>query len=348
MKTENYLAVSRNGEENKSPTEALKRLLETCRNCHPLTPLECTTECNIWKIRNENRKLLLKMQNPDFTKDLLNTLKNKRRLQALEMISKGRHSMDGLQQELKNLGYYHSKQTIAQEYVEPLVQSGLAEENQHKYRATLFGCKLNELVKDLRGIGEALPPHSECHEESILSMLLSEPKTYQDLKDEVPAKSVPRVLTRLQEAGLARTTEENGYVYFFKTRRDSTREKLSATEERIYENIPPDGVSATKLAEKTKISLRRAYKYIRRLKGKKLVFKRKKPKSYSLTAEGVQFAVRLEGVRKLVGETLATASFLVKDEETDRLMMPDVLQINLKDKKDRTVPLTTVHGSKHG
>jgi predicted transcriptional regulator len=346
MKTENYLAESSSEEENESITEELKRLEDTCRNCHPLTPLECTTECNVWKVRNENRKLLLKMQNPGFTKELLNTLKNKRRLQVLEMVSKGQYSIDGLQRQLKSMGYCHSKQTIAEEYVDPLMQSGLAEESQHQYRATVFGCKLNDLVKELHGIEEALPPHSECHEETILSMLLSGPRTYDGLKDKVPGRSVPRVLKRLQKAGLAKTSEENGYVYFFKTKRDSAKERVSATERRLYENILTDGVSAPDLAEKTKISLRRTYKYIRRLKGKKLVFSRRRPKSYSLTAEGVQFTVRLEGVGKLVEEALATASFLVRDQETERLRA-SVLEMDLKEKKNRAVPLTTMLQGKH-
>jgi predicted transcriptional regulator len=347
MKTENYVTAPSCEEESESITERMKKLQDTCRNCHPLTPLECTTECSVWKIRNENRRLLLKMQNPGFTKELLNTLKNKRRLQVLEMISKRQYSTDELQQQLKRLGYCHSKQTIAQEYVEPLVQSGLAGEDQHLYRATLFGCKLNELVKELHGIEEALPPHSECHEETILSMLLSEPRTHQGLKDKVPGRSVPRVLKRLQKAGLAKTTGENGYVYFFKTRRDSTREEVSTTERRVYENILMEGISASSLAEKTKISLRRTYKYLRRLKGKKLVFSRRRPKSYSLTAEGVQFAMRLEGVHKLLEEALATALLIVKDQETDRLMGSSVLKIDLKEKKKRTAPLTTMVQSKH-
>jgi predicted transcriptional regulator len=346
MKTENYLIASSSEEESQSLTEGLKRLEDTCRNCHPLTPLECTTECSIWKIRNENRKLLFKMQNPGFTKDLMNTLKNKRRLQVLEMVSKGQYSIDGLQRQLKRMGYCHSRQTIAQEYVEPLMQSGLAEESQHQYRATLFGCKLNDLVKDLHGIEKALPPRSECHEETILGMLLSGPRTYEGLKGRVPGRSVPRVLRRLQEAGLVKTSEKNGYIYFFKTRRDSAKERVSTTERRLYENILIDGISAPNLAEKTKISLRRTYKYIRRLKGKKLVFSRRRPKSYSLTAEGVQFAVRLEGLRQIVEEALTTASFLVKDQETERLEQ-NVFKMDLKEKKDRTAPLTTMLQSKH-
>jgi hypothetical protein len=56
--------------------------------------------------------------------------------------------MARLQQELKKRGYYHSQQTIAEEYLNPLLEVGLAREDQNRYYATVFGCRLNELIKD--------------------------------------------------------------------------------------------------------------------------------------------------------------------------------------------------------
>jgi predicted transcriptional regulator len=261
------------------------------------------------------------MKNPNFMIKLLNTLKNDRRLQILEIISEWCYSIARLQQELKKRGYYHSQQTIAEEYLTPLLEVGLAGEDQNRYYATVFGCRLNELIKDFSDVENVLPPHSECYEETALGMLLDKPKTYEDLEGMIPAKSVARILNRLQKAKLVETTKENDYIFYFQTKRDSNSINFSPTERRIYENIPIKGIPARKLAEKTSISLRRTYKYLRRLKGKKLVFARKRPKSYALTAKGLKIADILKGTRSLTLETLATASHIVNNNGPHELLM---------------------------
>jgi len=341
MKTENYPVSLQGTEGQTSLADTMKGWEETCKNCHPLTPITCVTSCKIWKLKSEFRKLCEKMKKPSFMTELLNTLKNKRRLQILEIVSKGRYSIARLQQELKKLGYYHSQQTIAEEYVTPLIEVGLAEEEQNQYYITLFGCRLNELIKDFHDIGNILPPHSECYEEITLGMLLNKPETHEDFEDIIPAKSVARVLNRLQRVRLIETTKKNDYVFYFKTKRDSNGAKFWPTERRVYENIPLDGISARKLAEKTRISLRRTYKYLRRLKGRKLAFTRKRLKSYALTAKGLQTALMLKGIRDLALEALATTNHIINNEETDELPMPDTREISEKKEKE-AAPLTTI------
>jgi len=333
-------------EEQASLTNILKGSDETCKECHPLTPLTCMTNCRIWNIKNEFRKLYEKMKDQSFMTKLLNTLKNKRRLQILEIISRGRYSVARLQQELKKQGYYHSQQTIAEEYITPLIEVGLTEEDQNQYYATVFGCKLNELMKNFRDVEDTLPPHSECYEELSLGMLSGKPKTYEDLKSIVPARSVGRVLNRLRKAGLMETARENSYVFYFKSKRDSNQAKFSATEKRVYENIPTDGISAQKLAGKTRISLRRTYKYLRRLKGKKMVFARKRPKSHSLTERGVQVALMLERVYNLAVEALVTAGQPIADGKTLGLLALGTSYIRQGKKVNEVSPLTTLRTTK--
>jgi sugar-specific transcriptional regulator TrmB len=255
------------------------------------------------------------MKNKSFATDLQNTLKNKRRLQILEAISKGQLSLLKLQQELKKLGYHQSQQTISEEYLAPLIEVGLAEENQNIYSSTEFGCQLSKLMKDFDGGEDILPRHSECYEETVLSTLLDEPKTFTDFEGIVPARSVARVLTRLQKAKLVKTAEENDYVFYFRTKRDQNKADFSPTEKAVYDNIPVDGISAHKLAGKTSISLRRTYKYLRKLKGKKMIFAKKRPKTYALTARGIQTAKRLKEIGNLVAETLALASQMINEEK---------------------------------
>jgi len=53
--------------------------------------------------------------------------------------------------------------------------------------------------------------------------------------------------------------------------------------------------------------MRRTYKYLRGLKGKKLVFIRKTPKAYGLTCKGEMLASVLEGLEQIVEETWSSS-----------------------------------------
>ena len=151
------------GEEGPNPLLELKKAEEQCRECHPLTPMTCMTRCNVWKLKNEFRKHYEKMNKNDYTTELLNTLKNKRRLEILNILSKYPTSLVQLQQNLKKLGCYHSQQTIVKEYIEPLIETGLIEKAANTYYATTFGCRINELLKDFHNIEKVLLPHSRCY-----------------------------------------------------------------------------------------------------------------------------------------------------------------------------------------
>ncbi len=321
METKNP-ADSANGTMGQTNlADTVRRMEETCKNCNPLSMLTCIAGCSIWKLKNEFRGLHKKLQDPDFATHLLNALKNKRRLQVLEIISKGRISTSRLQQELRKLNHCHSQKTIVEEYIEPLAEVGLSVQDQDKYSATLFGCRLNELTKHFQYIVDVLPPHSECYEETVLTTLLSGPRIHEALEGVIPAGNVARVLSRLQSGGLVKTAKENDYVFFFKTQRNPNKEILAPTEKRVYGNITEDGLSARRLAERTNISLRRTYKYLRMLKGKKLIFTREKPKAYALTDEGVQAALALQSIRNLAKEILEAAKQVLKERETKESMI---------------------------
>jgi predicted transcriptional regulator len=302
-------------EKNKTLAEMLKTLDAECRKCAPLTPLECITHCTVWKMKNELRRLRETMDNPNFIKDLFNVLKNNTRLHVLKAIVKRRYSVSKLQEELKKAGYMHSQETIHQEYLHPLLAVGLAAETQEQYYATAFGDRLNELIGDFSEFATVLPAHSECYEESLLGTLLSGPKTFEEIEAIVSSKTASRVLKRLKTAGLIQTPAERDYVFFFKSKRDPNKETFSSTEKKVYDNISEEGISAKKLAEKTDISLRRTYKCIRSLKGKKLVFTRKTPKTYCLTDKGERLAWLLNELHKMVEEALTFSEQFTKHNE---------------------------------
>jgi len=312
---ETLSALTRTDKNTGSVVDIIRTLDNECNSCKPVTPLECITSCNVWKLRNELRRLCETMENPNFMKDLLNVLKNDTRLHILQAITRSRQSVSKLQQELKKAGYLHSQDTIAEEYLRPLLEVGLAAESQDQFYATVFGDKLTGLIENLPEFVEYLPAHSECYEENILQALLDGPKTFEDVKGLVPSKIVSRILKRLKTVDLIETPEERDYIFFFRSKRDSDKETLSLTENKVYGNIPNEGIPAKKLARKAELSLRRTYKYLRGLKGKKLVFTRKSPKTYGLTEKGERLAWLLNELRKLVEETLSFSEQFTKRKQ---------------------------------
>jgi predicted transcriptional regulator len=256
------------------------------------------------------------MYNPNFIRDLFNVLKNNTRLHILKAIVKRRYSVDKLREELKKAGHSHSRDTINQEYLRPLLEVGLAAEDQEQYYATTFGGKLNELIGDFSEFATVLPAHSECYEEVLLNALLSEPKTFEEIEALLSSKVASRILKRLKTAGLIETPEERDYVFFFRSKRDPNKETLSSTERKVCDNISEEGISAKKLAEKTGISLRRTYTYLRGLKGKKLVFTRKTPKVYDLTDKGEKLASLLRELQNLVEETWNSSEQIVNNDKS--------------------------------
>ena len=309
-------STSRNTPKNNDLAEMLHTLDAECRNCAPLTPLKCITRCNIWKMKNELRRLREAMDTPNFIKDLFNVLKNETRLHILNAIVKTRYSVDQLQQELKKAGYTHSQDTINEEYLQPLMNVGLAVEKRDEYYTTMFGGRLTELLEDFPDFVNVLPAHSECYEETLLSELLTGPKTFQEVEEYISPKVASRVLKRLKTAGLIEAPEERDYVFFFKSKRDPRKETLAETERKVYNAIPEEGISAKKLAEKIELSIRRVYKYLRGLKGKKLVFTRKNPKTYGLTFKGERIALLLQDLQDLVEETWQSSEQAVTNEKS--------------------------------
>jgi predicted transcriptional regulator len=310
QRTENTYANSPQG-----IPEILSSIDQECKTCTPVSPLECISNCHVWKLRNELRLLCETMENPNFIKDLLNVLKNDTRIAILQILQKSRCNMNKLQVEMKKSGYIHSQDTLIEEYLRPLLIVGLAAEAQEQFYTTTFGGRLADLILNLPEFTNILPAHSECYEENILRALLSGPKTFEDVKGYVPSKIASRILKRVKVANLIKTPDERDYIFFFRSRRDPVKETFSETEKKVYVNIPEEGISAKRLAQKTSISLRRIYKYLRGLKGKKLVFARKNPKTYSLTEKGERLAWVIDELHKIVDETTRFKEEFAKNKE---------------------------------
>lgn len=292
----------------------LKFFNAECRTCTPISPLQCITGCRVYKLKNELRHLWGAMDNPNYMNELINVLKNETRLSILQIIANNRCSLTQLQQELKRTGQRHSQETLT-EYLHPLVAVGLVTIERDEYRATTFGIRLTENLGAFSEFAKMLPSHSECYEETILCSLQAGPKTFKEISVVIDPKIVSRTLKRLRSTRLIKTPKERNYVFFFKTKRDAAMESLTANDQKVYDAVAC-GVSAGKLAKDTGFSLRIIYKHLRRLKGKKLVFLRRTPKTYGLTIRGQKLALTLQRLQKTVEDTWNSSQQVKQDNKT--------------------------------
>jgi DNA-binding HxlR family transcriptional regulator len=194
---------------------------------------------------------------------------------------------------------------------------GLATESRDEYYATNFGGRLTELLCAFPEFAEVLPAHSECYEETLLKALRDGPKTFEEIENLISPKIASRILKRLRQVELIQTPEERDYIFFFKSKRDPNKESLSETVRKVYETIADEGISAGKLAKQTGLSMRRIYKYLRGLKGKKLVFIRKTPKAYGLTCKGEMLASILQELQQIVEETWSSSQQVTQSKAND-------------------------------
>jgi DNA-binding HxlR family transcriptional regulator len=293
----------------------LKSLNAQCRNCAPITPLECLSGCRVYMLKSELRHLWEALANPNFMKELFNVLKNKSRLQVMQAIVNGTYSVSQLQQELRKAGHNYCQDHISEECLPPLMKIGLVACIRDNYRATTLGSRLTQVFGDFLELADKLPIHSECYEESLLQALVSGPKTFADVEALVAPKNVSRTLKRLHSTGLIQTPKARAYIFYFRTIRDPTKEILTTVERKTCDTVGYEGISAGELAKKTGLCLRRTYKHLRVLKGKKLVFIRKTPKPYDLTCSGKKLALALQQIQQTVEDTLYSSQEVMRDNQ---------------------------------
>ncbi|MCL1978267.1 MAG: winged helix-turn-helix domain-containing protein [Candidatus Bathyarchaeota archaeon] len=312
----NVVMPIKNSKKKNDLTDLLTNLDTECKNCAPTSPLECIGQCHIYKLKNELRQLRHIISRPNFMKELFNTIKNKTRFHILQSTVKSKYLVNQIQQELKKTGHTHSQNTIDTEYMHPLMQVGLTNKTREEYYATNFGNRLTKLLCNFPEYCTILSAHSKCYEETLLLALTAGPKTFEDIQEIISPKSTSRILKRLRDVNLIETPKERNYIFFFKTKRDPNKETFTLTEKKVYEAISPEGISVGKLAKKTGLSIRRTYKYLHGLKGKKLVFIRKAPKMYGLTVKGEKLSFVLDELYQLVEETWSSSQHIFNADST--------------------------------
>jgi predicted transcriptional regulator len=316
--------------ENSSElSEIFKQAKKFCQYCEPTSPLICVERCEIWRAKNEFLEKRGMLCADEHMHDLLNAVKNDRRQKVIEALSERSRSIKGLQEYLKSKGYCHSQHTIASEYVEPLMEAGVAKREDTKYKLTLYGQKFHDILKRFT-VENLLPPHSNCYEEKLLEELKDGPETYASLVESLNQRSISRSLKRLTDNGLVTKSETPNYVFYLRTKKVPKR-PFSPTEKKIYETISEAGISASELSEKAGINLRRTYKYLRRLRKRRLVFTRKKPRTYELTPSGKELTNFLRETANLVLDaSKASVALLESPEQTAERLVPSLTKLSPK------------------
>jgi predicted transcriptional regulator len=277
--------------------QALQVMEERCKDCSVVSPMFCVEQCETWKVKKELRETNRVLSGEDHGEKLMNAIKNKRRLAVIDILQERKLSLHNLQKKLKRYGFYHSQKTISG-YLQPLSETGLVIRSDKDLELTLYGKKIREAIIR-HGYTGQLPIHSNSYEEKILRILLLSAKTRNELLDIVPTKGLSRVLKRLLDRGLILSSSPSNRVFYFRTRRALSLEKLSPTHKRICAAIPEAGISTRELSRSIGINIRRTYKYLRSLRGKKLVFRRKIPIKFELSVEGRRLAEFLDEITSI-------------------------------------------------
>ena len=289
--------------ENKSLLEILEYAENYCKDCETVSPMICVERCGVWKVKNEILEVRRIVNQKDHAVRLLNVLKNERRLRILDALMERPRSLKELQEYLKKIGYKHSRSTIINAYVKPLLDIGIVRKERTGYLLTFYGRNFHGILK-VFFLRDLLPIHSCCYEEVVLRELKAKPRTFNELATMLPPKSLSRILTRLRKRGLITKNPRSEYVFYHKIK-GQPKVKLSPTEKRIFKAIPKTGISARILSKEVGINLRRTYKYLRRLRDKKLVFALKMPRTYQLTQSGTEVARLLDEMIRLTMTSLS-------------------------------------------
>lgn len=268
--------------------QTLLMMEEKCKECSIITPMMCMEQCETWRVKKELRETMQKLSKENHWAKLLNSLKNRRRLIILNLLRRRPISIESLQKGLKDSGFNHSQKTI-QQYLKSLFDTGLILKTNEQIGLTLYGIKIIDLINKYRFEGQ-LPVNSSGDEERVLISLFESDKTRRNLKQTVNLNSLSRILKRLLKLHLIQNDSSSDRIFYFRSKRPTYMENISPTQKRICKAIPKVGISARDVSKSVGINLRRTYKYLRNLRGRKLVFRREVPHKFKLTEKGREVA----------------------------------------------------------
>jgi len=142
-----------------SLTDALAKADSCCEDCKTPSPMVCVERCDVWRVKHEILEIKRVVGEDTHARRLLNVLKNRRRLKILDALSERSHNVKELQMRLREGGFHHSRRTLVEAYLKPMIGVGLIREDGSRFRTTFYGRKVQHLLGENNSLG-LLPIHS--------------------------------------------------------------------------------------------------------------------------------------------------------------------------------------------
>lgn len=283
MKNDIYKELANRLKTGEDTDEAYNEINELCANCRPSSPVMCMELCQIWKLKRDYHDTLEAVAKKPSPINVLNTVKDEKRLKILGVLSEKPLSLKELEHEFHNA-------TLGGSHLKPLMDAGLIHEENNCYGITATGRNAYNILT--QSSATHIPLDCGEDEERILEALLSGPKTHDDLLRALPSITLTQSIEKLCQRGLVAQPDPEGEVLYYKTKRRPTR-KLSETELKIFKALPKEGITIRDLSAKIGISEEELQRDLRILRFKRHAKRTEKVAFYELTSAGRDLAESL-------------------------------------------------------
>jgi len=294
-------------QNERTPTKtglSAEELEKRCGTCLITNPLACREVCDLWKLKQEYLALRKELPERPNASTVMATVTNETNLKILRLLGRSPSDAESLLAKLKVGGGSAAVYMGLDRVLKSLVEAGLVRVEGETYRLTTAGQKTLDSLEQYPSLGlEKIDALSE----KVLRLLAHDVKTFDELAEEIPRRELVRALNYLRVHGVVAKTSGRNQVIYFATKRRPTR-RLAPTEFAVFKSLPKQGTSAQELSKKLGLTLPSVYRYLRLLRYKRHVTRRKQAMTFELTPIGYQIAEALEKVAKVV-EGLSPSDF---------------------------------------
>jgi len=232
---------------------------------------------------------------------VVGAIKNPRRRAILDALCNYEGlTLEQLARNLKKRGYYHSRSTILEYYVKPLIRGRLIEQTgQRLFRISCLGEKIQRESKQIEEYTD-LVNQGKCYEAFFLIALsIAEGQlSYGQLTEIVPMHTISRIEKRIEPLIKKYAAKTHYFVTEDGEGTDGNcPDDIPASGREIFKLIKGNGgIPAAELFELTPLFPRTCYKHLKRLKERGLIRSQKQAVSFGLTPAGRKVADTLQRI----------------------------------------------------
>ncbi|MFQ5821151.1 MAG: hypothetical protein ACE5I5_14255 [Candidatus Heimdallarchaeota archaeon] len=218
------------------------------------------------------------------------SFKNSRRRAILDELSTFEGlSLKQIARNLRKRGYQHSRSTILEYYVKPLLKGKLIERKGEKFKITCLGEKIIREVKPIEKHLYLLN-QGKCYEEFFLVSLTLGLNNYDQLTEIVPLHTISRIEKRIEPL-LQKTAPRTYYYVTDEGKNGNFPSDLPASGREIFHLIQNNGgIRVADLFTLASLRPRTCYKHLKRLRERGLIGRQKQLVTFGLTSIGEKVA----------------------------------------------------------